>query len=200
MKRYYFSIRFLPERADYELLAGRCISTMHGFLSQERNHSFKNSVGVAFPHWNEKNIGDVTTFVSEHESVLTGLFYQPYFSTMMKEGLFDLSPIALVPEDVVDARFVYNKTIQKIFNGSKKRRIKRALERAEAQGTGYVPKPAEDREFEPFHCIPIDSHSTGQQFILHIQRQFTDNVGDENQFNSYGFASNERWTGTVPLF
>ncbi|EJL6657127.1 type I-F CRISPR-associated endoribonuclease Cas6/Csy4, partial [Vibrio cholerae] len=44
------------------------------------------------------------------------------------------------------------------------------------------------------------SHSTGQQFILHIQRQFTDNVGDENQFNSYGFASNERWTGTVPLF
>ncbi|EGQ9610543.1 type I-F CRISPR-associated endoribonuclease Cas6/Csy4 [Vibrio cholerae] len=200
MKRYYFSIRFLPERADYELLAGRCISTMHGFLSQERNHSFKNSVGVAFPHWNEKNIGDVTTFVSEHESVLTGLFYQPYFSTMMKEGLFDLSPIALVPEDVVDARFVYNKTIQKIFNGSKKRRIKRALERAEAQGTGYVPKPAEDREFEPFHSIPIDSHSTGQQFILHIQRQFTDNVGDENQFNSYGFASNERWTGTVPLF
>lgn len=200
MKRYYFSTRFLPERADYELLAGCCISAMHGFLSQERNHSFKNSVGVAFPRWNEKNIGDLIMFVSEHESILTGLFYQPYFSTMMKEGLFDVSPIALVPEGVVDARFVYNKTIQKMFNGSKKRRIKRVLERAEAQGTGYVPKPAEEREFDPFHCIPIDSHSTGQQFILHIQRQFTDNVGDENQFNSYGFASNERWTGTVPLF
>lgn len=200
MKRYYFSIRFLPERADYELLAGRCISTMHGFLSQERNHSFKNSVGVAFPRWNEKNIGDLIMFVSEHENILTGLCYQPYFSTMMNEGLFDVSPIELVPQDVIDARFVYNKTIQKMFNGSKKRRIKRALARAEAQGTGYVPKPAEEREFKPFHCIPIDSHSTGQQFILHIQRQFTNSVGDENQFNSYGFASNERWTGTVPLF
>ena len=200
MNRYYFSIRFLPERADYELLAGRCISAMHGFLSQERNHSFKNSVGVAFPHWNEKNIGDLIMFVSERESILTGLFYQPYFSTMMNEGLFDISPIALVPQDVIDARFVYNKTIQKMFNGSKKRRIKRALERAEAKGTGYVPKPAEEREFEPFHCIPIDSDSTGQEFILHIQRQFTNYVGDEHQFNSYGFASNERWTGTVPLF
>ncbi|MCA2015600.1 type I-F CRISPR-associated endoribonuclease Cas6/Csy4 [Vibrio tritonius] len=200
MKRYYFSIRFLPERADYELLAGRCISTMHGFLSQDRNHSFKNSVGVAFPHWNEKNIGDVTTFVSEHESILTGLFYQPYFSTMMNEGLFDVSPIESVPQDVMDAQFVYNRAIKKMFRGSKRRRMKRAKARAEIQGVVYAPSPKEEREFEPFHCIPMVSNSTGLEFILHIQRQFTDAVGDVNQFNSYGFASNERWTGTVPLF
>lgn len=118
--RYYFSIRFIPEHTDNELLAGRCVSNMHGFLSHERNRSFKNCVGVCFPRWSEKTVGNEIVFVSPHESILTGLSYQPYFSTMVNEGLFDISDIKIVPDDVEEVQFVFNKTIQKIFNGSKR--------------------------------------------------------------------------------
>lgn len=197
--RYYFSIRFIPENADNELLTGRCISNMHGFLSHERNRSFKNSVGVCFPRWSEKTVGNEIAFVSPHESILTGLSYQPYFSMMVNEGLFDISDIKFVPDDVDEVRFVFNKTIQKIFNGSKKRRIKRSMLRAETQGRIYTPVSVEEREFELFHEIPISSQSSGHAFVLHIQRQFPVYQEIGQSFNGYGFASNQRWQGTVPI-
>ncbi len=93
--RCYFSIRYVPDYADNELLAGRCISNMHGFLSHERNKPFKNSVGICFPVWNEQTVGNVITFVSTNESILTGLSYQPYFSRMVNENLFEISDIKL---------------------------------------------------------------------------------------------------------
>ncbi|MCF7360856.1 type I-F CRISPR-associated endoribonuclease Cas6/Csy4 [Vibrio sp. A1-b2] len=197
--RYYFSIRYIPEYADNELLAGRCISNMHGFLSHERNKPFKNSVGICFPLWNEQTVGSVITFVSTNESILTGLSYQPYFSTMMNENLFEISDINVVPEDVEEVRFVFNKTIQKIFNGSKKRRIKRAMRRAEEFGHTFTPISVEEREFELFHEIPISSQSSGDEFVLHIQRQCLMDEEIQQGFNGYGFASNKLWQGTVPM-
>ncbi len=197
--RYYFSIRYIPEYADNELLAGRCISNMHGFLSHERNKPFKNSVGICFPLWNEQTVGSVITFVSTNESILTGLSYQPYFSTMMNENLFEISDIKVAPEYVEEARFVFNKTIQKIFNGSKKRRIKRAMRRAEEFGHTFTPISVEEREFELFHDIPISSQSSGHDFVLHIQRQYPVEAEIGQGFNGYGFASNQLWQGTVPL-
>lgn len=197
--RYYFSIRYIPEYVDNELLAGRCISTMHGFISHERNKFFKNSVGISFPCWTEQSVGNEITFVSKHESILTGLSYQPYFSRMMNEGIFEISSIDVVPMGAIEARFVFNKTIQKIFNGAKKRRIKRAIKRAEEHGRAYTPVPNEERVFEFFHEIPISSHSTGHEFILHIQRHIPVDMNVEGGFNGYGFASNERWKETVPI-
>lgn len=178
--RYYFSIRYLPEHADNELLAGRCISTMHGFMSQERNNRFKNSVGISFFNW-------------------TGLSFQPYLSTMINEGVFDISEIREVPGSGVEAQFVFNKTIQKIFIASKKRRVKRAINRAEAQGKSYIPIPNEEREFDLFHEIPVCSQSLGNEFILHIQRRFPEVLEAGKVFNSYGFSSNDKWKGTVPI-
>jgi CRISPR-associated endonuclease Csy4 len=197
--RYYFSIRYLPEHADNSLLAGRCIANMHGFLSHERNISFKNSVGISFPCWTEQTVGRVITFVSKHEDILTGLSYQPYFSTMMNEGIFDISQINIVPSDVAETRFVFNKTIQKIFRGSKKRRMKRAMKRAEERGVGYLPVSEEERIFDNFHQVPIGSRSTGNEFVLHIQRELLTEMSVEYGFNGYGFASNDRWRGTVPI-
>lgn len=197
--RYYFSIRYIPEHADNELLAGRCISNVHGFLSHERNTQFKNSVGICFPLWNEQTVGNVITFVSTNESILTGLSYQPYFSTMMNENLFEISDIKVVPEYVEEARFVFNKTIQKIFNGSKKRRIKRAMKRAEEFGHTFTPISVEEREFKLFHEILISSQSSGHEFVLHIQRQYPVQAEIGQGFNGYGFSSNQLWQGTVPL-
>ena len=197
--RYYFSIRYIPERADNELLSGRCISNMHGFLSHERNKQFKNSVGICFPLWNEQTVGNVITFVSANESILTGLSYQPYFSTMMNENLFEISDINVVPDDAEEVRFVFNKTIQKIFNGSKNRRIKRAIKRAEQFGHAFTPTSVEEREFQLFHEIPISSKASGHDFVLHIQRQYPVQAEIGGGFNGYGFASNQQWKGTVPL-
>ncbi|PNI03193.1 type I-F CRISPR-associated endoribonuclease Cas6/Csy4 [Vibrio diazotrophicus] len=197
--RYYFSIRYIPECADNELLSGRCISNMHGFLSHERNKQFKNSVGICFPLWNEQTVGNVITFVSTNESILTGISYQPYFSTMMNENLFEISDINVVPDDAEEVRFVFNKTIQKIFNGSKKRRIKRAMKRAQEFGHAFTAISVEEREFELFHEIPISSKSSGCDFVLHIQRQYPVEAEIVQGFNGYGFASNKLWKGTVPL-
>lgn len=197
--RYYFSIRYIPERADNELLSGRCISNMHGFLSHERNKQFKNSVGICFPLWSEQTVGNVIIFASTNESLLTGLSYHPYFSTMMNENLFEISDINVVPDDAEEVRFVFNKTIQKIFNGSKKRRIKRAMKRAEEQGRIYTPISIEDREFALFHEIPMSSQSSGHEFVLHIQRESSVTVEIGQHFNGYGFASNNKWRGTVPI-
>jgi CRISPR-associated endonuclease Csy4 len=197
--RYYFSIRYIPEHANNELLAGRCISTMHGFLSQERNKTFKNSVGISFPRWTEQTVGRVITFVSKHETILTGLLFQPYFSTMVNEGVFEISRVDVVTSEAVEARFVFNKTIQKIFSGSKKRRMKRAMKRAEERGEAYLPVSEEDRSFEQFHQVPIGSGSTGNEFVLHIQREWLKEIDSESGFNGYGFASNDKWRGTVPI-
>lgn len=197
--RYYFSIRYLPEHADNELLAGRCISTMHGFMSQERNNRFKNSVGISFFNWTELSVGNEISFVSTHRDILTGLSFQPYLSTMINEGVFDISEIREVPGSGVEAQFVFNKTIQKIFIASKKRRVKRAINRAEAQGKSYIPIPNEEREFDLFHEIPVCSQSLGNEFILHIQRRFPEVLETGKVFNSYGFSSNDKWKGTVPI-
>lgn len=198
--RYYFSIRYLPEYADNQLLAGRCIIAMHGFLSQERMRAIKNSVGVSFSKWTEQSVGNEIAFISKHEDILTGLSYQPYFSTMVNESLFEISSIARVPTDAPESRFVRNKAIEKIFIGSKRRRIRRGIKRAESQGRGYAPLSEETREFDAFHEIPIQSRSSGQQFVLHIQRQeLVDHMDIESCYNAYGFASNDKWQGSVPI-
>lgn len=79
MSRYYFSIRYLPEQANNELLAGRCISRMHGFISNDRNSEFKNSVGISFPRWNEHSVGNVIAFISTNKDLLVGLFFSHIF-------------------------------------------------------------------------------------------------------------------------
>ncbi|EKO3971863.1 type I-F CRISPR-associated endoribonuclease Cas6/Csy4 [Vibrio fluvialis] len=139
------------------------------FFSRTRQTNQKQC-WYLFSLWNEQTVGNVMTFVSTNESILTGLSYQPYFSAMMNEKFFGISDIKVVPEDAEDARFVFNKTIQKIFNGSKKRRIKQAMKRAEQFGHAFTPISVEEREFELFHEIPISSKSSGHDFALHKQR------------------------------
>ncbi|MDE1264559.1 type I-F CRISPR-associated endoribonuclease Cas6/Csy4 [Vibrio aestuarianus] len=198
MSQFYFSIRYLPEQADNELLAGRCISTMHGFISNDRNSQFKNSVGVSFPRWDEHSVGNVIAFVSTNTDLLVGLSFQPYFSTMVGEGVFDISSVEPVPGDVDEVRFVRNQTIAKSFIGSKKRRINRGMRRAEVIGQDYFPESEEEREFDFFHSVPMNSSST-DEFVLFIQREvFTEEK--QEGFNSYGLATNDKWRGTVPDF
>ncbi|WGY47396.1 type I-F CRISPR-associated endoribonuclease Cas6/Csy4 [Vibrio sp. ABG19] len=146
--QYYFSTQFEPESADNELLAGRCIAAMHGFMSNARNQHFRHTVGIAFPKWDRNTIGNVVCFFSQHRDILTGLSFQPYFSTMVNEEIFVLTDIQEVPATSDRVRFVRNRTIGKSFIGSKKRRVERVLRRAGERNEIHLPVLLEQREFD----------------------------------------------------
>ncbi|USD58995.1 type I-F CRISPR-associated endoribonuclease Cas6/Csy4 [Vibrio sp. SCSIO 43140] len=194
-QRYYFCIRYLPAQVDSGLLAGRCISQMHKFMVN--NKQSMNQIGVSFPNWRVDSIGNTIAFVSEDKELLIGLSFQPYFSVMKEEELFELSAVSEALEGAPEVRFVRNQRIGKSFIGSKKRRMKRSMARAELAGVESLPVVDEDREIEHFHRIPISSGSSRQDFILHVQKErVSERV--RASFNSYGFATNQDKRGTVP--
>lgn len=193
--RYFFVVKFLPDYADTSLLCGRCISIMHGFIN--KNPTGKNAVGVSFPFWTEESLGNAIAFVAEDKELLIGLSFQPYFSLMKEKGLFELSAVLPVADDAKEIRFIRNQAIGKSFLGSKRRRMKRAQDRAEKLGNIQPNKVNEDRVFDNFHRIPLSSQSTNQDIMLHVQKEECVDIM-LNQFNSYGLATNQAWKGTVP--
>ena len=193
--RYFFVVKFLPDNADTSLLCGRCISIMHGFIN--KNPTGKNAVGVSFPFWTEESLGNAIAFVAEDKELLIGLSFQPYFSLMKEEGLFELSGVLPVADDAKEVRFIRNQAIGKSFLGSKRRRMKRAQDRAEKLGNIQPNKVNEDRVFDNFHRIPLSSQSTNQDIMLHVQKEECVDIR-LNHFNSYGLATNQAWKGTVP--
>ncbi|MER2496585.1 type I-F CRISPR-associated endoribonuclease Cas6/Csy4 [Vibrio coralliilyticus] len=195
-KRYYFLIRYKPVQVDNELLAGRCISQMHLFMVN--NRPAMNRIGVSFPDWNESTVGQTIAFVAEDKDMMIGLSFQPYFSLMVNEGLFEISSVCEVPDIASEVRFVRNQTIGKSFLGSKKRRIKRSMARAELRGVEpSLPVTNEGRIIDNFHRIPISSGSSGEDYILFVQKELADG-GTATSFNSYGLATNQERRGTVP--
>ncbi|PMH16951.1 type I-F CRISPR-associated endoribonuclease Cas6/Csy4 [Vibrio breoganii] len=195
-KRYYFYIRYIPAHADFELLAGRCIHQMHMFMVN--NPQVMNRIGVSFPSWGESSVGQTIAFVAEDKDMMIGLSFQPYFSLMTKEGIFEIFNVCEVPENLGEVRFIRNQTIEKNFLGSKKRRIKRSIARAELSG-GEQPLPVavEERVVDHFHRVPVSSGSSGQDYILFTQKEFAEER-TARSFNSYGLATNEERRGTVP--
>lgn len=197
-KRYYFLIRYIPAQADHELLAGRCISQMHLFMVN--NRQAMNKIGVSFPDWNESTVGQTIAFVAEDKEMMVGLSFQPYFSVMVNEGLFEISSVCEVPDIAVEVRFTRNQTIGKSFLGSKKRRIKRSMARSELSGVeSSLPVTNEERVIDSFHRIPISSASSGEDYMLFVQKELASERVAAN-FNSYGLATNQEIRGTVPDF
>lgn len=195
-KRYYFFIHYTPVQADNELLAGRCISQVHLFMVN--NRQAMNKIGVSFPDWSEATVGQTIAFVAEDKEMMIGLSFQPYFSLMVNEGLFEISSVFEVPDNAIEVRFTRNQTIGKSFLGSKKRRIKRSMARAQLLDAGTsLPVTNEERIVDSFHRIPISSGSSGEDYILFVQKEFVCERVAAN-FNSYGLATNQERKGTVP--
>lgn len=194
-KRYFFAIHYIPAKADCGLLAGRCISTLHGYLL---NHA-DAQIGVAFPCWSNKSIGRTIAFVSEHSSHLTQFRERTYFQTMQGDGLFGLSPVLEVPDDCAEVRFIRNQNLAKLFVGERKRRLARSKRRAAERGELFVPKaPAINQEIAPFHCALIQSASNAQSYVLHIQKQHCECRDTTNTYSHYGLASPNTYRGSVP--
>lgn len=193
MKRYYFIVRFVPKYSDHELLSGRCLFVLHGFMY--RNDT--RIIGVTFPEWSGSGVGSLIGFVSQNQKLLIELAQQPYFTSMSDEGFFDISDVELVPDGLPEIRFLRNQRIAKIFQGEKRRRLERLRKRAESRGEVFKPSKTACRTIREYKRILMDSRSSGNRFYLHVQRQ--ENVMDIScRYNSYGLANQERIEGTVP--
>lgn len=194
MQRYYFIVEFIPKRTNLELLTGRCISVMHGFICK---HSIQG-LGISFPSWTETSIGASIAFIHPDAMTLAGLREQAYFQDMKHIGFFKLSDISEVPDTCKEVRFKRNQTIAKIFAGDSRRRLARLKRRAEARGKHFTPPIRNQaKELGPFHCVAVSSASTSQDFLLHIQKE-TVNQATSIEFNQYGLSTNQKFTGTVP--
>ena len=157
-----------------------------------------SNIGVCFPKWNDQTIGEQISFVSTDRKQLTNLSQQSYFEMMAHDKLFYSSKILEVPTNQRDVMFVRNQSIAKAFVGEKQRRLKRAKKRAEARGEVYNPEyKFEEKAIGHFHSIPVSSKGNGNNFILHIQKiEKAEPIN--NQFNNYGFATNQTFQGMVP--
>nr|PMF33579.1 type I-F CRISPR-associated endoribonuclease Cas6/Csy4 [Vibrio cyclitrophicus] len=169
---------------------------MHLFMVN--NRQAMNKIGVSFPDWSDVTVGQTIAFVAEDKEMMVGLSFQPYFSVMVNEGLFEISSVCEVPDTAVEVRFTRNQTIGKSFLGSKKRRIKRSMARAELSGVEpSLPATNEERIIDSFHRIRISSGSSGESYILFVQKELV-SERDAANFNSYGLATNQERKGTVP--
>ena len=191
MKRYYFMVTFIPNEANLELLMGRCISIMHGFICK---HNIQG-MGVSLPAWSDTSIGNVIAFIHSDEAALNTLKEQIYFKDMQDCGFFKLSKVSIVPDDCGEVRFKRNQAIAKIFVGETRRRLKRLKKRALARGEVFNPQKLLISRGH-FHRIAMSS-STQEEYILHIQKERVD-CKTESIFSSYGFASNVKFKGSVP--
>lgn len=194
--RFFFAIRYLPTQADSALLAGRCITTLHGFLLGHRDVQ----IGIAFPNWNDSAMGRTVAFVSQSRVHLELFRQRAYFQSMYQDGLFGLSPVLEVPDDCSEVRFIRNQNLSKLFVGERKRRLARSKRRAEARGEEFLPSaPAENRDVGLFHSVLLQSHTNQQTYVLHIQAQHCDSRDSTRGFSHYGLASPDKHRGTVPV-
>lgn len=194
MSRAYFTITYLPANCDVTLLAVRCIGILHGFMNKQSC----NHIGVSFPKWTDKHLGNQIAFVSEDKATLKSLSQQNYFEMMARDKRFEISAIKPVPADALEVQIIRNHSLDKLSMGEKRRRMARAKRRAEARGEEYIPQYVpDDKEISAFHKIPIASKSNQNDFVLHLRLEPASSI--QNIFNSYGFATNEEHKGSVPL-
>ncbi|WP_028116280.1 type I-F CRISPR-associated endoribonuclease Cas6/Csy4 [Ferrimonas senticii] len=196
-QRYFFAIRYLPVDVDACLLAGRCISVLHGFLCR---HQVAGGIGVSFPDWTEASLGNSIAFVCANKALLEHFSKQNYFDIMASDQLFECTEIHPVSRSCPEVRFKRNQSIAKCFPGEKRRRLERAKRRAEDRGEVFQPVvDVIERRIDPFHSVLMHSKSTGQQFLLHIQKEL--NLCERSDsYGQYGLGTNQQYLGTVPEF
>ncbi len=193
MNRYYFAIRYIPANVSQEILAGRCIKTLHTIFTATGKH-----IGVCFPEWTIESLGNSIAFVSPNQTDLKKLKEQPYFNMMVENYIFEISEILPVPISCSEVRFFRNQRVAKLFLGDKQRRLARASRRASVRGEPMRPEELTTvSEFEPFHRAVIDSGKNQNRYILHLQKEITDEIVLAD-YCSYGVATNIEHRGTVP--
>ncbi|MCH1924164.1 type I-F CRISPR-associated endoribonuclease Cas6/Csy4 [Shewanella sp. C32] len=195
MTQYCFIVKYLPKEANVNVLAGKCLSILHGFVAR---HNVQG-LGVTFPDWSDSSIGSTIAFVHADSALLAQFSQQRYFTDMRDFGFFSVGEINRVPEQCAQVRFLRNQHYSKQFVGSVRRRIMRLKRRAAQRGEEYIPSGyRSETEYALSHSIPTKSRSTQQGFMLHIQKELAEKNEVVHVFNGYGLSDSTRAIGTVP--
>ncbi|MCW7555933.1 type I-F CRISPR-associated endoribonuclease Cas6/Csy4 [Endozoicomonas gorgoniicola] len=181
--RYAFLVQFCDPRSDVFLLASRCHQVLHGFQC----HNNLRAIGVAYPRWNLRTLGDSIAFICHDKGLLQQFSQQPLFPQMKKINKFAWGDIALIQEGGPEVQYFRtqkpDKYTQAWLEKDSRRREKRGVESRK-----YIPQI---QLLEHYHSVKK------RNGYLHIHRSFANQV-TQGQFSSYGL-SGEMNSGTVPL-
>ncbi|MGR5302924.1 MULTISPECIES: type I-F CRISPR-associated endoribonuclease Cas6/Csy4 [Vibrio] len=198
MNWYYKTVTFIPERCDNEVLAAKCLSTLHGF-----NYKYDTrSIGVSFPDWCKDTVGKKLTFISTSKVELDLLLKHHYFIQMRRLGYFDISATAKIPEDCEYVLFVRNQSIDKSTAAGQVRKLKRLQKRAMARGESFYPALMRQEEsiiVPHYHSLEVSSQSKNSPFRLNIQMKPEQSFEGSLVFSSYGLSNASNSYQPVPF-
>ena len=181
--RYAFLVQFCDPSSDVFLLASRCHQILHGFQC----HNDLQAIGVAYPRWSERSVGDCIAFVCHDKDLLQLLSQQPLFSQMKKIKKFSLGEVALIQEGGPEVQYFRtqkpDKYTQAWLEKDDRRREKRGIEPRK-----YIPQI---QLLEHYHSVKK------RKGYLHIYRSFAKQV-TQGSYSSYGL-SGENNSGSVPM-
>ncbi|MGI2026226.1 type I-F CRISPR-associated endoribonuclease Cas6/Csy4 [Endozoicomonas acroporae] len=196
MKRFAFGIRF-KTGSNNELMVGRCLKVLHGYQCL---HNI-NSIGVTFPGFSDKTIGEMIGFVSADRLCLRQLMTQDYFQEMVNLKKFFIHEIMVVPDNVSEVRYMRDQKRDKQCVGGRQRQIRRGQRIAKKAGYDYQPrqdKAGSEHQINFFHNIPItSSRDAGKVFYFRIQKYAVDDKV-YGKYSSYGLGNQGDGRGTVP--
>ncbi|MEZ8655048.1 type I-F CRISPR-associated endoribonuclease Cas6/Csy4 [Vibrio splendidus] len=198
MNWFYKTVTFFPERCDNEVLAAKCLSTLHGF-----NYKYDTrSIGVSFPDWCEDTVGKKLTFISTSKVELDLLLKHHYFIQMRQLGYFDISATTKIPANCEYAAFTRNQSIDKSSAAGQARKLRRLEKRAIARGEAFNPALLKQKELivlPHYHSLEVSSQSKNSIFRLNIQMKATHSFEGNSMFSSYGLSNTNNSYQAVPL-
>ena len=183
MERYYFDIKIMSARAQYEAHAAHFISFVHGLSKGAAELAPR--VGLAFPEWqpghkpHECSIGSHIRVIGDKLSVMQ-MHRHHKVGEMAESGLFLIGDVEKVPEDAVEVSFVRDRQYEKYS------RLKRKYPDIKHKSLD-VSLP----------CILLDSKSSGRRWYPVIVRMERAGGRVDGVFNSYGLCKDGT---TVPMF
>lgn len=198
MDWYYKTVTFLPERCNNEVLAAKCLSTLHGF-----NYKYDTrSIGISFPDWCEGTVGQKLTFISTSKVELDLLLKHHYFIQMRQLGYFDISATSKVPDYCEYVLFVRTQSIDKSTAAGQARKLRRLEKRATSRGESFNPARIKQKELivlPHYHSLEVSSQSKNSFFRLNIQMKSIQSFEGNSMFSSYGLSNADNLYQAVPL-
>lgn len=191
---YYQEITLHPTADVPEsFMMSNIYGKLHLALSGSRDTEGKIHCGVSFPEYslNPKTLGKKIRVLSQNKDALKGLSLDSVFSLLIKRRYIHLTPIRAVPIQLVKHYAVYRRLGLANARCKARRFAKRhAVSVDEAES--FFPREKNDE----LPYVWFNSHSTGQNFGLIIQKQLVEGKECHPEdmsldFSSYGLSGHQ---------
>lgn len=160
---------------------------MHSIIGKS-----EGKIGVSFPDWNDKEIGEKIRFFGPEEQ-LQFISRSHMLNDYVENGLILMSRIKNIPDVNKYVRFYRNRNIEKQGNAYFQRIQKRSFQYFEKNRLPFkeIKLPQKYVTQSVFHNVTMKSKSTNQlSFGIHIMKETLDkkNFDDSAKFSSYGLC------------